>query len=238
MTSSRTKRRLLFVLCGFALVLFATLGAWQVERRTWKLGLIARVEARVHAAPVAAPLPAAWPSLRLKDAEYRRVRTKGAWRHDQETLVDALTARGAGYWVVTPLVSGGATILVNRGFVPKDKADLRTRLGGQTGGAVTLTGLLRLTEPEGRFLRHNRPSEERWYSRDVAAIAKARGLDHVAPFFIDADATANPAGLPIGGLTVIRFRNTHLIYALTWSLLAGLSLAGLVILRNDAQAQR
>ena len=238
MTASRTKRRLLFVLCCVGLALFTTLGAWQVERRNWKLGLIARIEARVHAAPVDAPLPAAWSSVQSADAEYRRIRASGAWRHGKETLVDALTERGAGYWVLTPLNTDGATILVNRGFVPKDRADQRTRLARQTSGPVAVTGLLRLTEPKGRFLRRNRPSEERWYSRDVAAIAKARGLDPVAPYFIDADATADPRGLPIGGLTVIRFRNTHLIYALTWFSLATLSLAGLIILRRDAQVQR
>ena len=237
MTASRTKRRLLFVLCCVGLALFATLGAWQVERRIWKLGLIARVEARVHAAPVAAPIPAAWTSLRPEDVEYRRVKAIGALRHDKETLVDALTERGAGYWVVTPLAGAGTTILINRGFVPRDRANPRTRSAGQVAGPVAVTGLLRLTEPRGRFLRRNRPSEERWYSRDVAAIANARGLNSVAPFFIDADATTNPGGLPIGGLTVIRFRNTHLIYALTWFCLAALSLAGLVILRRDAQTQ-
>jgi surfeit locus 1 family protein len=37
-----------------------------------------------------------------------------------------------------------------------------------------------------------------------------------APYFIDADATPNPGGLPVGGLTVISFPNSHLVYALTW----------------------
>ena len=33
----------------------AALAAWQLHRRAWKLDLIARVEARVHAAPAPAP---------------------------------------------------------------------------------------------------------------------------------------------------------------------------------------
>ena len=39
------------VLCLCTLV-FAGLGIWQIERRSWKLDLIARVEARIHAAQV------------------------------------------------------------------------------------------------------------------------------------------------------------------------------------------
>ena len=96
-------------------------------------------------------------------------------------------------------------------------------------GNAVVTGLVRLTEPGGRFLRANQPSADRWYSRDVAAIAAARDLGKVARFFIDADATPNPGGLPIGGLTVVSFRNSHLVYALTWFGLAGLCLFGLVL---------
>ncbi len=89
--------------------------------------------------------------------------------------------------------------------------------------------LLRLSEPGGGFLRRNAPAEDRWYSRDVAAIARAHGLDAVAPYFIDADAaTAAQAGTPWprGGLTVVRFRDNHLGYALTWFALALLVAGG------------
>ena len=57
----------------------------------------------------------------------------------------------------------------------------------------TVTGLLRITEPGGGFLRHNNPAANQWYSRDVQAIAAARGLTHVAPYFIDAEAPAHAA---------------------------------------------
>jgi surfeit locus 1 family protein len=63
----------------------------------------------------------------------------------------------------------------------------------------------------------------------VPAIAAARGLGEVPGVFLDADATANAGGLPVGGLTVVRFRNHHLIYALTWFALAALSLWGLMM---------
>ena len=34
-------------------------------------------------------------------------------------------------------------------------------------------------------------------------------------------------GYPVGGLTVVRFRNPHLVYALTWFGMAALTLVGL-----------
>jgi surfeit locus 1 family protein len=42
------------------------------------------------------------------------------------------------------------------------------------------------------------------------------------PFFLDADATPVPGGLPRGGVTVIDLPNNHLQYAITWY---GLALA-------------
>jgi surfeit locus 1 family protein len=45
-------------------------------------------------------------------------------------------------------------------------------------------------------------------------IAGCVGVDEVGR--IDADASGNWPGEPVGGLTVVTFRNHHLIYALTW----------------------
>jgi surfeit locus 1 family protein len=111
-------------------------------------------------------------------------------------------------------------MLLNRGFVPADRRDVAPR---PPIGPAAVTGLLRLSEPGGGFLRANDPATGRWYSRDVAAIARARRIGPVAPYFIDADAAPGPARYPVGGLTVVRFPDNHLVYALTWFALAGLS---------------
>lgn len=222
----------LLIAAGVALIAgFAALGSWQLERRTWKLALIERVEARVAASPVAAPGPAVWRQVDADGHEYRKVEATGRFVHERETLVQAVTDYGSGFWVLTPLVTDrGFTVLVNRGFVPGDRRSPEKRRAGRIGDSVTVVGLLRLSEPGGGFLRSNDPAADRWYSRDVAAVARARGLDRVAPYFIDADATANPGGYPRGGLTQIRFRNSHLSYALTWYALGGLTAVGLWLL--------
>jgi surfeit locus 1 family protein len=226
---SGARRALFATLALLATVGFAALGLWQVERRAWKLDLIERVEARIHAPPATPPPAAAWPRLDVQDVEYRKVRLTGAFDHGKETLTQALTERGAGFWVLTPLHTPQGIVLINRGFVPPERRAPRTRAAGQIGGTVTVTGLMRASEPKGGFLRANDPAADRWHSRDVAAIARARNLGNVAPFFVDADASPNPGGYPIGGLTMVRFRNTHLVYALTWFALAALSGAATVL---------
>ena len=88
-----------------AAMAFAALGTWQVERRAWKLDLIARVEARVHATPVPAPGPAAWPDVTAAEA-YRHVRVEGRYVSGPPTLVQAVTELGGGFWVLAPLRTG------------------------------------------------------------------------------------------------------------------------------------
>ena len=199
------------------------LGSWQVERRAWKHDLIAAVDSRKDAAPVPAPGPEAWASITSQKDAYRRLTAVGIFQHDKEVLVQAVTERGGGFWVLTPLNVGGYSIIINRGFVPRDKADPATRISASPDGTVVVTGLLRISEPKGGFLRDNDPAAGRWFSRDVAAIATAKAVHPVAPYFIDADGQPNAGGYPVGGLTVVKFNDHHLIYALTWFGLAGLA---------------
>ena len=205
-----------FLLVILACIVFILLGNWQLRRLQWKTELIERVETRIHAVPVAAPLQLHASNISKQKHEYLRVKVKGQFLHQQETLVQTTTEIGSGYWVMTPLVSGDSTILINRGFVPEEFKQTGKREDGLVLGEQTVIGLLRLTEPEGQLFRNNEPAEGRWYSRDVEAIAKTKSLKQVAPFFIDAEKTDLSAELPIAGMTRIQFRNTHLIYALTW----------------------
>ena len=212
-----------FLLGGLAVAFlgFIALGAWQLERRAWKLDLIERVDARVHAPPVAPPGPGEWASVSAARDEYRNVVVTGRFLPGRESRVQAVTARGAGYWLIAPLQRGdGTVVLVNRGFVAPDWKASSTPADATE---VRVQGLLRLSEPDGGFLRRNLPAQGRWYSRDVQAIAAAKGLSRVAPYFIDAagdEDSSSGADGPVGGLTVVSFRNQHLQYALTWFALA------------------
>lgn len=202
-----------------AFVGFIALGVWQLQRMAWKQALIERVDARVAAEPVAPPPRAAWAGVSEEGDAYRRVVLSGRFVDAPEVRTQAVTALGAGHWVMTPLrTDGGDIVLVNRGFVPQG-----AEAAPPPAGAVTIIGLLRISEPVGGFLRHNDPAAGRWYSRDVAAIARAHALPaaDVAPYFVDAFSTAGPgvttdARWPRAGMTVVRFRDSHLSYALTW----------------------
>ncbi|HEX5539793.1 MAG TPA: SURF1 family protein [Methylophilaceae bacterium] len=242
----RSNVKLLMLALAAALVFtgFVALGTWQIKRLHWKLDLIARVDQRVHAPPVAAPGPDQWPQLNAEADEYRHVRVTGTFLYDLTTRVQALTRLGGGYWLLTPLRRpDGSIVMINRGFIPADSRTHQNASGkapetvdSSTDEVTTVTGLLRISEPGGAFLHHNDPAANRWYSRDVQAIAAARGLLQVAPYFVDADAGKpgnkklkhDSVADPIGGLTVVSFPNNHLVYAITWYALA-LMVAGACI---------
>lgn len=233
--ASRRGRFALLVLLAGCCAGFIALGVWQVQRLHWKRALIARVDARVHAPPAPPPVRSDWPHIGVERDEYRRLELHGSYLRGLDTQTQALTELGAGHWVLSPLqLADGTIVLVNRGFVPDG-----VRPGPPPPGEVRVRGLLRMSEPGGGFLRDNRPSQDRWYSRDVAAIAQARGLRDVAPYFVDAEAAADAgSGWPRGGMTVVHFRNQHLQYALTWFVLAAMALWGVLRLLSEQRRMR
>lgn len=215
------------------------LGNWQVRRYHLKLKIAHDIATRVHAPPVEAPGPAEWPRISAGDDQYLHVKLRGRFVGGQ-TLVRGSSSQGYGYWVMAPLrTDRGFVVLVNRGYVaPEPSGAPASARIAPPDGQVTLTGLLRLTEPRGGFLRRNRPEKNLWYSRDVAAIATTDHLpaNQVAPYFVDADATAGESGPPYAGLTSIHVYNHSFGYAVTWYLLAlGTLIAAGIVIRHQTQ---
>jgi surfeit locus 1 family protein len=220
---------------------FILLGNWQVRRYHLKLRIASDIATRVHAPPGDAPGPAQWPRIAAGEQQYLHVQMRGRFTGNQ-TLVHGSSSKGYGYWAMAPLrTDRGFIVLVNRGYVPAELPGTPTARIAPPSGEVTVTGLLRASEPRGGFLRHNDPAAKQWYSRDVAAIAAADHLpaDRVAPYFVDADANDNAGQPPIAGLTNIHIYNHSLGYAITWYLLAlGTLLAAGILVRYEWQSRR
>lgn len=226
--TSRYFRPLLWptVATAIAFAILVGLGIWQIERLHWKLGLIAIIDARM-AAPAAPPPPQAdWAGLDSGKLEYRHLRLSGHFLNDRELYYFAQDDQGAaGYDVVTPMVlDTGGTVLVDRGFVPEDRKDPATRQPGELKGDITIVGVARAPQSRNAFTPPDDVARNVWFTRDPEAMAAAAKLGPVAPFYVEADATPNPGGLPQGGRTRVHLRNEHFQYALTWFGLAGVLL--------------
>tara|TARA_R110002124_G_scaffold74304_1_gene199374 strand:+ start:28517 stop:29209 length:693 start_codon:yes stop_codon:yes gene_type:complete len=200
----------ILLLAGVMFVSMIALGNWQMRRLAWKLDLIESVQTRAFGDPVPAPQDAA--------PEYLRVFATGTFAHDQSLRIKAVTEIGPGYWIMTPLVTDGMILWINRGFVPNT---LEQGAWERPQGQQRVTGLVRLDQPGGTLLERNQPDTGRWVSADLSEMSRAAGLRQAqTAYFIDSEATG--ADWPRGGLTRLTFRNTHLVYALTWYAMAAL----------------
>ncbi|MBB5571713.1 surfeit locus 1 family protein [Rhizobium paranaense] len=219
------RRANLFWQIGKALILLTALGillvlgTWQVERLHWKEGLLADIAERQAAAPV--PLSTIETMAASGgDIEYRVVTATGRYLNNKERHFFATFAGASGFDIYTPLqLADGRYLFVNRGFVPYDAKEPEMRVQGQLTDEQTVTGLARAKlagQPSG--MPDNDLAKNIFYWKDLDAMADSDGLprDKVLPFFVDADKTLNPAGLPIGGVTIVDLPNNHLQYAVTW----------------------
>jgi surfeit locus 1 family protein len=207
-----------------ALALLIGLGVWQLERLQEKEALIASVAAGLSAP--AMPLNEILKSG-ISGAEWRRVSISGHFLHDREQYLFAQGPGGAlGVQVVTPFaMADGQVVLVDRGFVPDALRNPSHRTQGQTAGEISLTGILRISQHPGVFTPAPDPKTRLWFVKDVPAIAKAANVTAL-PVLIEADASPNKGGWPLGGQTRVDFPNDHLQYAITWF---GLALALLAV---------
>jgi surfeit locus 1 family protein len=211
------------ILALAAFIVLVALGTWQVERRAWKLGLIAELAERLAAKPAALPASADWLGLRQDSFDFHRVAFKAEFPGDAEALVYTVGSslrsdtHGPGYWVFAPAhLSDGTVVVVNRGFVPEGRQNPTTRPQGRPSGAVELVGIMRWPDARGWFQPDDDAPHNVFFTRDPGAIAAAKGWGPVAPFYVEQEAPSAPGGLPQVGRLEPNLPNNHLQYAITW----------------------
>jgi surfeit locus 1 family protein len=87
-----------------------------------------------------------------------------------------------GFLVITPLEreDGESTILVNRGWISREKQFQRDRLeGALPKGEVTIAGLLREPWKKNFFTPVNKPEDGKFYFPDVDQMAQVAGAEPV-----------------------------------------------------------
>jgi surfeit locus 1 family protein len=221
-----------------ALLVFTALialGTWQVQRKAWKEGLIASLTERLAAPPEALPAVKTWPDLDQASDEYRRVKFRAEFDNSRGALVWGAASAfrpdvsGPGYWVFTPAqLADGGIVIVNRGFVPEGRQDPKLRPDGEVSGPIEIVGALRWPDRRNWYTPNDEPAHNLWFARDPAAVAAAKGLGAVAPFYVEEESPAPPGGLPQPGRLTVNLPDNHLQYAVTWYGLA-LVLAGVFL---------
>jgi cytochrome oxidase assembly protein ShyY1 len=253
MTSALSRRRRVAGFGLFTLVMVACLvglGIWQLQRRVDKHALIAALDERLGAAPVALPPPAQWRALTPGRDEFRRVEFTATY----EKLPDAMVyssgsavrddISGPGTWAFLPArLPTGEMVVINAGFVPNTMQDRshQDRVVGRlvTGAPAQLTGYLRFPETAGALTPAENPAKRLWFTRDHVAMSRALGWSAagqpVAPFYIDLETPVPESGLPKPGPLTVHLKDDHLQYAITWFALAGAVVIALGVWMRQSQ---
>ena len=132
------------------------LGIWQLERASWKQGLIDDQAERAQQAPVLLELLLE----RDESLQYRPVAVRGYYDLEHQLLLDNRTHQGhAGYHVLTPLLLGDQrrAVLVNRGWVPV--GEYRARLPELPGPVDELVVNASIKLPPEKFFRLDEAEE-------------------------------------------------------------------------------
>lgn len=231
---SITFRKPEFVPTIFMLVVVITclyLAIWQLQRLEEKTQLLATIDA-------AQSLPPrdilSFSDEELQTSQWRNVIVNGVFDHTHELhATPRYYKTKLGYAILTPLAfetpQGTHYVMVNRGWVDREKKEASTRQSGNTSDKVTVEGAIRISFKQKTFTPNNRPDLNVWLWYDLPAMAKTTGLP-LLPILIDATSikTQNgevlkdaPRPFPIE----IKIRNDHMGYAITW-LLVGLTAIG------------
>lgn len=200
---SMSKRMIFPLLLGLVgAAILISLGVWQLQRLAWKEAILAEIDERIAAAPVALPL-----SFDPEADRYLPVRAQGSFTGEH---VDVLVSRkqvGAGVRVIEVFETDGRRILVDRGFVPENQ-----RSQPRDQGADTVVGNLHWPEEVDSFTPPPDQSTGLWFARDVAALAKALETE---PVLIIAREPTSPKiePMPVDNSGI---PNDHLGYAIQW----------------------
>jgi len=196
----------LFGAIGAAILV--ALGVWQMQRLDWKTGVLADIEARIAADPVALPL--------APDPEadrYLPVEAEGRFGADYVRVLVSQRGLGAGYRIISPFETDGRRVLVDRGVLPVAEEE-----PGPVTGDVAVIGNLHWPDEIDGFTPDNDIADNTWFSRDVPTLAAHFGTEPILIIARDLtvpDPDVTPLPVDTGGIP-----NDHLNYAITWFSLA------------------
>lgn len=164
-------------------------GFWQLRRKHWKENLILTRTTMLTEEPVQvdeSPFPWTSGSSGTDEWNYKPIAVVGQFNHSKEMLILKKYGERVGYRVITPLtLNDGRTLIVNRGWLPKEQKDTAPR----SEEITTVTGVLRPTEDQGAFLPHNNPVLDEWFYVDLpqmAFYANAVNKDEASKYYLQA----------------------------------------------------
>lgn len=219
----------LLVLLGTAICI--RLGIWQLDRLEQRRAFNLQVET-MRSMPLLDLNSSKFEAI--EEMEWRAVTFTGEYDFENQVAIRNRYFRDQyGYHLLTPLLSSGTAVLVDRGWIPADgnasPADWRKY---DEPGLVTVTGQIRLGQGKPAFggVADAQPADESplwvWNNGDVEQIALQMPYP-ILPVYVQPDIDPDDEVPPIPYQPTVELtEGSHFGYALQWFTFATILFAG------------
>ena len=188
----------------FSIILFCSLGTWQIYRLQWKVDLISEINNGLNSEPVF------YSNTNIKN--YQKVKFSGIFDFEKQIYLYSLNNKGKpGYDIVTPLkINSNEILLINRGWIQKDQKNNKDINKIESN---SYEGILKKITKPNPFKPDNDIENNIWYSLKLTDLEDFTGykLSNFVLFLQN-----NQNNLVENKIVSPDLPNNHLKYALTW----------------------
>ena len=201
------KHKLSFSIFVYSFILiFISLGIWQLYRLEWKLNLISEINNAISSEPIQ------FNSNNIKN--FQKVSFKGKIDNEKIIYLYNLNEEGEpGFDIINPINIENKNFLINRGWVKisdKNKPFITNN--------ENFVGILREKSKSSYFKPENDLSKNYWFKLEDVDLEKYTGL--AFSNYVIYLSNSNPTKIPKPKNISANLSNNHLKYALTWFSLA------------------
>jgi surfeit locus 1 family protein len=187
----------------FSIILFCSLGTWQIYRLQWKQNLINQISQGLKSSPVQY-----FPNIKKN---YQRVTLNGEYHFENQIYLYSLNDKGKpGFDVITPFkTTRKENVLINRGWIKKNfKNNSEINLPSKK-----IIGMLRSANRKNFFTPDNNINKNIWFSINLEDVYKITGKKFNKFIVYLEDQNIE---IPKPKKITVKVSNNHLIYAITW----------------------
>ena len=201
------KHKFLFsVFVIFFILVFISLGSWQIIRLNWKNNLILEIESSLKKPPVQLS--------ETNVTNFLKIKTSGSIDFDKQIYLYNLNENGIpGFEVINPIIIDSKNYLINRGWIPFEKKDLEEIYEFDENNII---GILKFQGRKNIFKPDNDIKENYWFSLDREDILEFTDKKF-SNYIIYLDGNYQ---FPKPKKITANISNNHKKYAITWFSLA------------------
>jgi len=188
----------------FSIILFCSLGTWQIYRLQWKLDLINEINNGLNSESV--------PYSKTNIINYQKVKFSGTFDFEKQIYLYSLNSNGKpGYDIITPIkINSNEILLVNRGWI---RNDLKNNKNINNIKFKSFEGIVKKISKPNPFKPENDVKNNVWYSLKLEDLQNFTGYK-LTNFVLYLQNSQN--NLVEKKIISPDLPNNHLKYAITW----------------------